>query len=319
MAAKTFHDEQYIFRWAIGLSLWSHVILLFLNTFSLDLLPNPPPPPAAYEVVFQTPPELDTANLLDAQSETEQPPTTAATVLNDGAPASASAGAAAGAAGNTKELETAFFPVPKPRTLQARSPTQNSRSTADTVAQTTPVRKPAQINRLVARANLDPIVQAEAAIDGNVPTQPSDLLDAIDNVLEQPAAETSLLDEVDTALEVTARPPPETIAASKLSAEEIVLLQQQLAKCWNFPIGAPEAELLVVEIELELRPDTSVVQMNVVDDQPDNPYFQAAIDSAIRALRNPACQPLALPRDKYAIWQKTTIEFDPQSLLGHDN
>ena len=181
------------------------------------------------------------------------------------------------------------------------------------------MRKPAQINRQVARANIDPIVQAEAAIDAPVPTQLGDLLDAIDNVLEQPASETSLLDEVDTALEVTARTPPETIAASKLSAEEIAFLQQQLAKCWNFPIGAPEAELLVVEIELELRPDTSVVQMKVVDDQPDNPYFQAAIDSAIRALRNPACQPLALPRDKYAIWQNTTIEFDPQSLLGHDN
>jgi hypothetical protein len=49
-------------------------------------------------------------------------------------------------------------------------------------------------------------------------------------------------------------------------------------------------------------------------DRLGEPYFQAAADSAHRALLNPRCQPLKLPPDKYDQWQTFTITFDPKDL-----
>ena len=44
------------------------------------------------------------------------------------------------------------------------------------------------------------------------------------------------------------------------------------------------------------------------------PYFRSAAEAAARALRNPQCQPLKLPPEKYDQWQTFTIIFDPKDL-----
>ena len=43
-----------------------------------------------------------------------------------------------------------------------------------------------------------------------------------------------------------------------------------------------------------------------------SPFFQAAADSAVRAVYQ--CQPYALPADKYALWRDMILNFDPSHM-----
>lgn len=47
-----------------------------------------------------------------------------------------------------------------------------------------------------------------------------------------------------------------------------------------------------------------------------NPYFQAAADSARRAVLNPRCHPFKLPADKYDRWRTMTLIFNPRDMVG---
>jgi hypothetical protein len=38
-------------------------------------------------------------------------------------------------------------------------------------------------------------------------------------------------------------------------------------------------------------------------------------ESALRALRNPRCSPLALPPEKYQQWQEMIFNFNPKDML----
>ena len=42
------------------------------------------------------------------------------------------------------------------------------------------------------------------------------------------------------------------------------------------------------------------------------PFFQAAADSAVRAVYQ--CQPYALPKAKFALWRDMILNFDPSEM-----
>ena len=64
-----------------------------------------------------------------------------------------------------------------------------------------------------------------------------------------------------------------------------------------------------------MNPDGTVRSAELLEYRPaGDPFFQAAADSAKRALLNPRCQPLKLPPDKYDQWQTFTITFDPKDV-----
>lgn len=106
--------------------------------------------------------------------------------------------------------------------------------------------------------------------------------------------------------------------ADKLSAGEEDALRHQIQGCWNVPVGARDAQNLVIELDVQVNPDRTVRAVRVVDQgrMASDSFFRAAADSAVRALRNPACNPLALPPDKYAQWQQLTLRFNPKDLFG---
>ena len=103
---------------------------------------------------------------------------------------------------------------------------------------------------------------------------------------------------------------------NRLDDSEIEALRRQLADCWNPPVGARAAEELIVEIRLVLNPDATVQEAMVVDMKSD-PFFRAAADSALRAVLNPRCSPLRLPKDKFSKWQVTLLRFDMRAMLGY--
>jgi outer membrane biosynthesis protein TonB len=102
--------------------------------------------------------------------------------------------------------------------------------------------------------------------------------------------------------------------AAQLSTSEIDVIKQQLYDCWNMPTGARDANQLRPEFKVWMNPDGTVRQAQLLNPNPSDSFFQAAADSANRALLNPRCQPLKLPPEKYEQWQTFTITFDPKDL-----
>jgi outer membrane biosynthesis protein TonB len=116
-----------------------------------------------------------------------------------------------------------------------------------------------------------------------------------------------------TKVQGTAPVTSDTLALSEMDA-----LKYQLAQCWNVPTGAMDAENLIVDIRIEVNPDRTVKSAQIVDQGRYNTdeFFRAAADSARRAVYNPRCTPLALPPDKYQVWQNIMIRFNPKDMFG---
>ena len=110
---------------------------------------------------------------------------------------------------------------------------------------------------------------------------------------------------------------PRAPLGSQITASEVDLVRQQIARCWNVPAGARDAKDLVVEIRVAVDPDGTVRQATIVDQARlgGDQFFRAAAESARRAFFNPLCRPLHLPPDKYAIWKDLVVDFSPKDIL----
>ena len=110
---------------------------------------------------------------------------------------------------------------------------------------------------------------------------------------------------------------PRAPLGSQLTASEMDLIREQIARCWNVPVGARDAKDLVVEIRVAVDPDGTVRQATIVDQARlgSDPFFRAAAESARRAFFNPMCRPLRLPPEKYAIWKDLVVDFSPKDIL----
>lgn len=115
-----------------------------------------------------------------------------------------------------------------------------------------------------------------------------------------------------------APPSPQVpVTADRLTTNEEDALRRQLAQCWNVPIGARDVEKIAVDIYIAVNPDRTVKEAVVVDQARMNtdPFFRTIAESALRALYNPRCSPLALPPEKYQEWRDTLITFNPKDMF----
>lgn len=98
-----------------------------------------------------------------------------------------------------------------------------------------------------------------------------------------------------------------------------VAIRRQIEPCWSPPIGAREAEELSVKILVYVERTGQVRKAEVIDAgrMALNPFFEAAADSARRAVLNDRCNPLKdLPPDKYDLWRELELTFNPKDALG---
>jgi hypothetical protein len=104
---------------------------------------------------------------------------------------------------------------------------------------------------------------------------------------------------------------------AQLTVSEKDLLIHQIEQCWSVPAGAKDAKDLIIEVHVDVNPDATVSNVRVVDQSryAADPFFRAAADSAVRAVRNPQCSPLKLPQGKYDDWKSISIRFDPKDVL----
>jgi colicin import membrane protein len=97
-----------------------------------------------------------------------------------------------------------------------------------------------------------------------------------------------------------------------ISVNEIDALRARIARCWSPPPGGLGAEEIVVKLRLRLNEDGTLVGYPAVANSGASPFFQAAADSAVRAVYQ--CQPYALPSEKYALWRDMILNFDPSDM-----
>jgi hypothetical protein len=109
---------------------------------------------------------------------------------------------------------------------------------------------------------------------------------------------------------------PRAPLGSQLTASELDLVREQIARCWNINAGARDAKDLVVEIRAQVQQDGTVTRADIVDQGRANsdPLFRAAAESARRAFFNPNCTPLKLPPEKYATWKDLVVDFSPKDI-----
>jgi outer membrane biosynthesis protein TonB len=99
-----------------------------------------------------------------------------------------------------------------------------------------------------------------------------------------------------------------------MAVNEIDALRAKIAQCWSPPPGGLGADAIVIKLRLRLNEDGSLVGYPTVANSGGSPFFQAAADSAVRAVFQ--CQPYELPSEKYAVWRDMILNFDPRQMYG---
>jgi hypothetical protein len=102
---------------------------------------------------------------------------------------------------------------------------------------------------------------------------------------------------------------------AQLTVSELDLIRQQISQCWNIDPGSKDAQKQRPEFRVFMNEDGTIRSAQLLNsDLMSDPIFRSAAESAQRALRNPRCQPLKLPPQKYDQWQTFTITFDPKDF-----
>ena len=114
-------------------------------------------------------------------------------------------------------------------------------------------------------------------------------------------------------------PDPLQTALQRRAVEDELsrMVRKQIIPCWNIPAGAKDVRDMKIALRIRLNRDGSIIGAPQLIDSPrTDPFYRAVAESARRALQNPQCQPLNLPRQQYEIWKSITFNFDPSEALG---
>ncbi|MGH6737257.1 MAG: cell envelope integrity protein TolA [Methyloceanibacter sp.] len=195
-----------------------------------------------------------------------------------------------------KPAETAPKAEPKPE-KKAEAPKPQPKPAA-------PTRKPDP-----------PAEKAEAKTPKAPPPQPkkqefdTDRIAALLNKIPDAKHEPQPLDLADETRPVRGQ---STGSEMTMSINELDALRARISECWTPPPGGLGADDIVVRIRLKLNKDGTLEGYPTVANAGTSPFFQAAADSAVRAVYQ--CQPYALPVEKYALWRDMILNFDPSQM-----
>ena len=108
-----------------------------------------------------------------------------------------------------------------------------------------------------------------------------------------------------------------SIVSSGLTLSEEDALKAQIFGCWSIPLGLPYNENLLVRIKLELNPDGTIVNTEILDharmNKPGQSFYKVLAESALRAIK--LCQPLRVPITGYEKWKNLQLNFDANEML----
>ena len=108
-----------------------------------------------------------------------------------------------------------------------------------------------------------------------------------------------------------------SIKLGGLSLSEEDALKAQIFGCWSIPLGLPYNKNLLVRIKLQLKPDGSIIESEILDharmNKPGQGFYKVLAESALRAVK--LCQPLRVPSTGYERWKELQLNFDAREML----
>ena len=106
-------------------------------------------------------------------------------------------------------------------------------------------------------------------------------------------------------------------ASAEMTISELDAVRLQLRECWIVPAGAKEVANTVVRVAMTMNQDGTVRAAKILDQDRMNadPFYRTVAESALRAVLNPQCSPLALPPEKYDLWRDFVFNFDPRTMF----
>ena len=105
---------------------------------------------------------------------------------------------------------------------------------------------------------------------------------------------------------------------SGLTLSEEDELKAQIFGCWSIPLGLPYDENLLVRIKLNIKPDGTVSEIEILDhdrmNKPGQGFYKVLVESVLRAIK--LCQPLRVPSTGYERWKELQLNFDAREMLA---
>jgi outer membrane biosynthesis protein TonB len=105
----------------------------------------------------------------------------------------------------------------------------------------------------------------------------------------------------------------DTVTASQIDA-----IRSTIRKCWYIPAGHKTFKDTVVDLKMELSEDGTVIKADIVDKSRMNsdPDFRIAAEAAHRAVLDPECNPLPIPKGKHKDWKDLEMSFNPKDMFN---
>ena len=105
---------------------------------------------------------------------------------------------------------------------------------------------------------------------------------------------------------------------SGLTLSEEDELKAQIFGCWSVPLGLPYDENLLVRIKINIKPDGTVSEIEILDhdrmNKPGQGFYKLLVESVLRAIK--LCQPLRVPSTGYERWKELQLNFDAREMLA---
>jgi hypothetical protein len=101
---------------------------------------------------------------------------------------------------------------------------------------------------------------------------------------------------------------------ANLNASEKAGLADKISECWSVDGGAVGIQNVIVEFRVEVDAGGTVRNVRPNGSPPAEPRARAVYEAARRALLDPKCNPLPLPRERLAALRDTVFRFNPRDL-----
>jgi outer membrane biosynthesis protein TonB len=217
------------------------------------------------------------------------------------------------------EVEAPKPPEPKPEPPKPQPPPESKPPPAE-AAKPPPLPPPPEVKPQEAKAEPKPQPELPKPPERK-PEPPKKKEEVMSDELLRNLAKRSPTRTPEEAPKQTAAAPakassqPIAPLGPQLTTNELDTIRQQLKPCWLVQAGARDAANLTPEFRVYMNRDGTIRDARQLNPERNSePYFRSAAEAAARALRNPQCQPLKLPPEKYDQWQTFTIIFDPKDL-----
>ena len=101
---------------------------------------------------------------------------------------------------------------------------------------------------------------------------------------------------------------------ANLTAAERAGLADKIGECWAVDAGAPNIGSIIVELRIEVDAGGTVRIVRPNGAIPTEPRARMVFEAARRALLDPRCNPLPLPRERLEALRNTVFRFNPREL-----